>query len=751
MSYTQFLNKKVLKHKPSGFVPQELNKHLFAFQADIVAMALQRGKFAIFADCGLGKTLMQLEWAHQIVQRESKPVLILAPLAVAAQTISEGKKFGIQVTNLKPYLSKNNITLEPGIYITNYEQLENIYCVHDFIGVVLDESSILKSYMGSTKQLIVNTFKATLYKLACTATPSPNDYMELLNHSAFLGMMESHEALAIWFINDTMNMGTYRLKHYARESFFEWVSEWAVSISKPSDLNPAYSDAAYILPKLHEHIEVVQSDLVMDIEAGRLFQNLSLSATNFNKEKRNSLTHRLAKTIEIINSKPREQFVVWCETNEEADILKHSLVDAKEIRGADRPEAKEQAGIGFINREYRILISKPSIFGFGVNFQTCHNCIFFGLSFSFEMYYQATRRFYRFGQNNDVHVYVVIGGNEYSMLETIKQKEEQHLTLTKSTVKGLGSSKQKREYTMDYKPEYIITPQYQAILGDCVEEITKLQDGSMDYSIYSPPFANLYIYSDSYRDMGNCKNDDEFFEHYQYLLFELYRILRPGRLMSVHCKQLVNYKGRDGRAGLRDFRGDIIRACESAGFQYHSEVCIWKDPVIEMQRTKAHGLLYKQLRADSTYSRQGMPDYLVTFRKWAEVDEVEIPVTKTKEQFGLNVWQNYASPVWMDINQTNVLNKAIAKDAPDEKHICPLQLDVIQRALHLWTNPNDMVFSPFMGVGSEGYMSLKCGRRFTGIELKDSYFKQAVSNLNAASEIKDQLSLFPGLELMNVS
>lgn len=274
------------------------------------------------------------------------------------------------------------------------------------------------------------------------------------------------------------------------------------------------------------------------------------------------------------------------------------------------------------------------------------------------------------------------------------------------------------------------TTRYALYNGDCVQIIKQLPDNSVHFSIFSPPFANLYIYSDDLADMGNCKNHEEFFEQFDYLIPELLRITVPGRLCAVHCKNLVKYKGRDGRSGIYDFRGDIIKHFEKFGWQYHSEVCIWTDPVLEMQKTKSQGLLYKQLRKDSSYSRQGMPDYLVVFRKWTEDYEDAEPVTHTKENFPLEMWQRYASPVWFDIRRTNVLNCKIARENEDEKHICPLQLDVIERAIELWTNPDDIVFTPFLGIGSEAYQALKMGRRAVGIELKESYFNQAVANCN---------------------
>ncbi len=286
-----------------------------------------------------------------------------------------------------------------------------------------------------------------------------------------------------------------------------------------------------------------------------------------------------------------------------------------------------------------------------------------------------------------------------------------------------------------------ITEECSLYNGDCVQLIKQIPDNTVHFPIFSPPFANLYIYSDDLADMGNCKDSEEFFQQFDYLIPELYRITMPGRLCAVHCKDLVKYKGRDGQAGIYDFSGDIIRHFEKFGWQYHSKVTIWKDPVIEMQRTKSHGLLYKQLRKDSTYSRQGMPDYLLIFRKWTEDCLDAEPVTHTKDDFPLEMWQRYASPVWFDIKQTNVLNIKAAKEDKDEKHICPLQLDVIERAIELWTNPGDIVFTPFLGIGSEAYQALKMKRRAVGMELKESYFNQAVQNCMQVLEERKQISI----------
>ena len=278
------------------------------------------------------------------------------------------------------------------------------------------------------------------------------------------------------------------------------------------------------------------------------------------------------------------------------------------------------------------------------------------------------------------------------------------------------------------------TDTYSMFHGDCVDVVRGIPDASVDYSIFSPPFASLYTYSNSPRDMGNVRNDDEFFDHFDFLIAELRRVMKPGHNVSFHCMLMPTSKERDGYIGLKDFRGNLIRAFQKHGFIYASEVCIWKDPVTAMQRTKALGLLHKTVRGNACMSRQGIPDYLVTMRAPGEMVD---KVTHTAESYPVDKWQTVASPVWTDINPSDTLQYRSARDHDDERHICPLQLEVIRRGVELWTNPCDVVLSPFCGIGSEGFVSLEMGRRFIGIELKESYYKQAVLNLAAAVKEKD--------------
>ncbi len=415
MDYQQFISKKSVRHRPAGFAPGPVNDILFDWQQHTVKTCIERGSSAIFAECGLGKTFMQLEFGRQVNEHASAPVMILAPLGVAHQTVREGAKLGLDVTYCRDQADVTN-----GINVTNYERLQK-FDFSIFAGVIPDESSILKSYAGTTKRRLVEIFKYTPYKCCCTATPSPNDHMEILNQAAFLGVMEANEALSIWFINDTTQMGTYRLKKHAVNDFWEWVCSWAVCITKPSDLGD-YSDDGFILPPLNEQLHTVAVDAT---PSTGLFHLPDLSATGFHKEKRRTAPARARLTAEIVSgiSGP---VMVWCDTNYEADLLRDLIPTAVEVRGQDKPETKERATLDFLDGNIRVLIAKPEMFGYGLNFQHCADTVFCGLDFSFESYYQAVRRFWRFGQPNPVNVHVVLGEGERQILEVVQRKRADH-------------------------------------------------------------------------------------------------------------------------------------------------------------------------------------------------------------------------------------------------------------------------------------------------------------------------------------
>lgn len=751
MEYLDFLEAKVKSHVKSGFTIEdsELNPKLFDFQKFIVKRALLAGKYAIFADCGLGKTLMQLEWANQVVKHTNKPVLILAPLAVAGQTIKEGEKFKIKVWKWKG--NNNAISDEyhagiPRIWITNYEQLEDIDC-SIFGGVALDESSILKNFEGSTKKLILEYFTNTPYKLACTATPSPNDPMELGNHSEFLDVMTRTEMLSMYFIHDGGETAKWRLKGHAIKLFYQFVGTWAIMLNKPQNIG--FEMKGYDLPKL----ELYERQIVTEKRNnGSLFNDTAINATNFNEELRLTKLERIDEVVSIVNGS-NENFIIWIKQNEEGELLKKLIPDAVEVKGSHNPEYKERMLLGFANNEFRVLITKTKIAQFGLNYQNCRNQIFASLDFSFEGLYQAIRRSYRFGQKQSVNIYLITTDTMQNVIQSINNKQKQFEQMQEQMSVAINANLNNQLLSkVGLDTEGVNSEWYRIERGDSCQLIKTIPDNSVHYSIFSPPFASLYTYSDHIEDMGNSKNYHEFFEHFKFLVKDLYRILMPGRNVSIHCMNLPTTKSHHGFIGIEDFRGDIIRLFQECGFTYHSEVCIWKDPVIAMQRTKAIGLLHKQVTKDSCMSRQGIPDYLVTMKKPG--DNLE-PVAgefdhfcgdqstfKSEGRLSIDIWQRYASPVWMDIDPGNTLQYMSARNEKDERHICPLQLDVIHRGIQLWTNPGDTVFTPFLGIGSEVYEAVKLGRKGIGFELKESYYDLAKRNIASAVEEKSQISLF---------
>ena len=456
MNYYEFLNNKNNFKISQGFniSKDELSDKLFEWQKVCVCWALKKGKSALFEACGLGKTFQQLEWANQICKKTGGNVLIVAPLGVAHQTANEEAP----KLNLKVNLIRTTKEIKKGINITNYEILDQIDTSR-FVGVVLDESSILKNFTGKIRTKITNCFKDTPYKLCCTATPAPNDYMELLNHAEFLGLMTTAQALSIYFIND-MKTGSWRLKGHATDEFWKWVCSWALNIEKPSDIG--FDNRGYNLPKLNEHEEIVDVDVINDDLTQGLFRDIQMSATSFYKEKKKTINARAKRVKEIINNSPNEQYLIWVDMNEEAEVLKKLIPSAIEVRGSDKISFKEEASKKFKNGEIQILISKPKIFGYGMNFQNCHNVIFCGLTYSYENYYQALRRVYRFGQNFEVNSYIVLGITEKTILENIKRKEEQQRQMKNSmalSVKDLQKLEvEGKEKKINLKHENIMLP-----------------------------------------------------------------------------------------------------------------------------------------------------------------------------------------------------------------------------------------------------------------------------------------------------
>lgn len=729
MDYKEFLKTKEKSFVDAGFDIEQsvLNKNLFPFQKHVVQIALKKGRFALFQDCGLGKTIQQLAWAEQVSLHTGKPVLILAPLAVVKQTIREGVKFGIEI---QPYGNGDNIQ------ITNYDQLKNITDIECFGGVVLDESSILKGRDGKLSNLIIDTFKQTPYRLACTATPSPNDHMELGQHSQFLGAMTYLEMLAMFFVHDGGETSKWRLRKHAKDNFWKYVCTWSIAIDNPTTLG--FEDCGYDLPE----IEYIEHIIPVENLSDNLFGDVAVSATELHKDLKRSYDDRIQKTIDLLTT---DQTIIWTLKNDEAKDLNKVIEDSVNVQGSDKPEVKADRLNGFANKEFNNLITKTSIASFGMNYQQCNNMIFTSYDFKFEAFYQAVRRCYRFGQKRKVTVHILVPESQKNVRLTIIEKEKKHKEMIKEMSKYSAETDYKSSNTAIVESKEVKTDDYHLINGDCVQETKNLPDNCADLILFSPPFSDLYVYSDKAEDMGNVSNYDEFEQHFRYLIPELKRTLKSGRICAIHCMDLPIQKGKEGFIGLRDFSGMLIDWFTKEGFIYHAKVTIWKNPVTEMQRTKALGLLHKTIKKDSVMSRVGIPDYILFFRNEGEN---ETPITHQAEDeskadyLPVDLWQKYASPVWMDVDYRRTLQYRSGRDGNDEKHICPLQLDTIERIMHLYSNEGDTVFSPFGGIGSEGFCAIKHNRKSISIELKESYFNLNVANHKAAVMENSTLTLF---------
>ena len=726
MEYNQFLETKKKTFIESGFEidEQKLNPLLKDFQKFGVKTALFKGKFALFFDCGLGKTFCQLEWAKQVSIKTNKKVLILAPLAIIEQTKEEASKFGIE----SKYFD-----------ITNYEQLKNTD-VSIYSGVVLDESSILKGRDGKISSMIIEVFKNTPYKLCCTATPSPNDHMELGQHSEFLGGMSYLEMLAMFFVHDGGETSKWRLRKHAKDAFWQYVSSWSIAIDNPATLG--FNSDGYNLPE----IEYIEHIIPVENTSNTLFGDVAVSATDLHKDLNRSFDLRIQKTLDLVKAN-NNQCLIWGLKNSETDTLVKLLDNSINVQGSDTPEYKAKHLNGFAKNDFKNLITKTSIASFGMNYQNCNEMIFMSYDFKFEAFYQAVRRSYRFGQKNKVTVHILIPESQTNVRQTILEKEKQHFERIKEmSLYSAQTNYKTAKSKVNIMKKEIKTDQYHLINGDCVEETKKIKDNSADIVVFSPPFAELYVYSDKEQDMGNVSDYTQFETHFKYLIPELKRVLKSGRICAIHCMDLPIQKGKEGYIGLRDFSGMLIDWFTNEGFIYHSRVTVWKNPVTEMQRTKALGLLHKTIKKDSAMTRVGIPDYILFFRN--EGDN-ETPIThQDKDQSRLDylpvdLWQQYASPVWMDINYSRTLQYRSGRDGNDEKHICPLQLDTIERVLHLYSNEGETVLSPFGGIGSEGCSAIKMNRKSISIELKESYFKINESNHRAFVEEKNSiLTLF---------
>ena len=690
---------------------------LFKFQEAIVKWAVERERCAIFADCGLGKTIMQLEWLRRIGGRG----LIVAPLAVAQQTQAEADKFGLQCT-----YTRTPDEMGEGLYITNYEMVDH-FPPDSIDAIVLDESSILKSWDGKTRTKLINIYQDVRYRLCCTATPAPNDVTELGNHAEFLSVMSRGEMLGTFFVNRD---GEWELKGHGMEPFYEWLSTWSMMFTTPDQLG--FDGGGYQLPPLNvEPIFVDVDQLAYANSTGRLFVTGMAGVEGRLVARKMTVEERVKRASEIIGGSD-EQWVVWCGLNDEGRMLNKALSSSVNIEGADSLGSKVQGINRFLDASVQTLITKVRIGGFGLNLQHCHNVMFLGISDSYEQYYQAIRRCWRFGQEYPVNVVILTSDLERIVLENVQHKEQEHQeTVTAMAGRVAAYDRVALENGSKATTSYELQPaikteDYTLIHGDSAEILGTLADVSIDFTVFSPPFLDLFSYSADPRDLGNSRDEAGFAEMYRPIAAGLMRVTRSGRLVAVHVAQVPTKLAYDGFIGLKDFRGLVISLMQETGFDYHGDVTVDKNPQAQAIRTHSKGLLFKQLKKDASWLRPGLADYILVFRKPG------LSLTPILPDISNEDWIQWAHPVWYGLRESNTLNTAEARSEKDEKHIAPLQLEVIERCIRLWSNPGETILSPFAGIGSEGYVALQQNRRFVGIELKPEYFKVAASNLEKA-------------------
>lgn len=897
--YNKFLESKQKRVGKSGFEPTLLfNSNLFDFQLAIIKWSLRLGKSAIFADCGLGKGIMQLEWSKHVADYTHKPVLIISPLAVTDQTIAESEKFGYSVTYVRN--TSDLLNSKTPVVITNFEMIKE-FDTSLIGGIVLDESSILKNETGEMRNLMIAKAAQVKYRLSLSATPAPNDYPELGNQAEFLGICTRDEMLVEFFVNN-MTKTEYRIKGHAVDHFWSWVVSWAVMLSKPSDIGD-FDDSGYELPELQI------KDICLSVDHHRAFDKINsdgqaalllvgnTSATDMHREKRETVNERMAEAARVANE-CNDYAVVWVETDYEADIVKRLIPDCVEVRGSEPREIKAKKLNSFSRGETRVLVTKPKIAAFGMNWQHCNISIDASVTHKFESWYQRIRRFYRFGQERNVHNYVIYAESEISIVENVYGKMKSHIDMQKAMIdamrrNGMSVDNQDHKVFSVLNRQMVSGRNWEFYNGDSVDTISVLADNTVQMWVESPPFEDLYTYSDSPRDLGNCRDSDEFTYQYSLIVNEQYRTTKNNGFKCVHCRDLPLSLEKNGIMGLSDFPGRIIKTHIEAGYKFYAWKTVWKSPVTEQQRTKSAGLGWQHAfckRAER--ARQGAADYvlvfqksdndnvfnssqlpmsvrtvercldlwsnksdlvitpftnnhsdlqvgliivdstdnpvnyipairtgrlivarythpidmtksigdmgmggmtfhsrlalndgswLVAFRKWGNNmpndDHVVHKITQTNHKYigrdypiqnksnwnySVEVWQRYASciwydiedlpeshiDIWWDVNQSNVLNFRNARTERDEKHLCPLQLDVIEKCVDLYTDKGDLVASAFGGIASEPVTAIKMGRKAWGCELKESYWRLGVSHLREVERELETPSLFT---LFNIS
>lgn len=832
MEYLEFLKSKIELAKESGFEikSDKLNPALKPHQKDAVAWALKGGRRALFESFGLGKTAQELEFCHQAVKKNGGKALIVLPLGVK-------QEFTRDAVELLGYEKPEYVrTMEEvraaagNILLTNYERVRDGDIEPEyFTAASLDEASVLRSFGSKTYQTFLDKFKKVPYKLVATATPSPNRYKELIHYAGYLEVMDTGQALTRFFQRDSTKANNLTLYPNMEDEFWLWVSSWALFVTKPSDLNPAYSDEGYDLPPLevrwHE-IPVHYGDTADRDGQIQLFQEAAAGLKEAAEVKRESVDVRVGKMKEIVESAPEEHFLLWHDLESERHAIKKALPEAVDIYGSMDYDMREKRVIDFSEGRTRLFATKKSLSGSGCNFQRfCHREIFLGIDYEFNDFIQAVHRGYRFLQKETVIIDIIYMENERQIKDALLEKWKKHDYMVDKMVeivKRYGMNAENKAQRLERKmgvegsreERTVRGNHYEAVYGDCVEETEAMEKNSVDLIHTSIPFGNHYEYSANYNDFGHNRNTERFFEQMDYLTPELLRVLRPGRVAAVHVKDRVLFGNATGTGmpTIEPFHALCISHYMKHGFQYFGMITVLTDVVRENNQT--YRLKYSECRKDGTKMGVGCPEYILLFRKLPTDRSkayADTPVTHTKEEYPLSRWQldahafyrssgdrvptpeeirdmkidviqkayrrysrasvyNYTAhcrlaaemeqngkmskefmtvapgswnqtEVWDDINRMRTLNTTQVRRR-QQMHVCPLQLDIVERIIERYSNKGDVVYDPFGGLMTVPMTAVKMGRFGKGCELNPDYFRDGAGYLQAAENEMDTPTLF---------
>lgn len=832
MTYREFLESKINLATDSGFVVDRLkiNPALKPHQSDAVAWALKGGRRALFEAFGLGKTVQEIEFCHLAAEHTGGRALIVLPLGVKQEFTRDAVELlGYE----KPEYCRTMEEVkacDSQIVLTNYERVrDGDIDPSYFAATSLDEASVLRSFGSKTYQTFLDKFKNVQYKLVATATPSPNKYKELIHYAGYLEVMDTGQALTRFFQRDSTKANNLTLYPNMEDEFWLWVSSWALFVTKPSDLNPDYSDVGYDLPPLdvrwHE-IPIHYGDTADRDGQMQLFQEAAEGLKEAAAVKRDSIDIRVQKMKEIVDASPDDHFLLWHDLESERHAIKKALPETVDIYGSMDYETREQRVIDFSNGKTRLFATKKSLSGSGCNFQRyCHREIFLGIDYEFNDFIQAIHRCYRFLQSQPVMIDIIYMENERQIKEALLEKWKNHNYMVQRMVEivkkyGLNSANKaerlERKMGVEGTREErtVRGNHYEAVYGDCVEETRVMASNSVDLIHTSIPFGNHYEYSANYNDFGHNQDTERFFEQMDYLTPELLRVLKPGRVAAVHVKDRVLFGNATGTGmpTIEPFHADCIEHYMKHGFMYFGMITVVTDVVRENNQTYRLG--WSEQCKDGTKMGVGCPEYILLFRKLptdhskAYADD---PVSKSKEEYTRAQWQidahgywrssgnrliskdelkeisvdnlqkayrkysresvyNYEEhvkfakeldkdgrlpatfmvvapgswnqlEVWDDINRMRTLNTTQSRRRA-QMHVCPLQLDIVERIINRYSNPGDVVYDPFGGLMTVPMTAVKMGRYGKGCELNPDYFRDGVGYLQAAENEMDELTLF---------